>query len=42
MKQRLNTDGKLLNMLSEHQRKSNQAYMVLDIGKKAANKNNGN
>ena len=34
----MNTNGKLMGMLSEHQKKSNQAYMVLDIGKKAAHK----
>jgi hypothetical protein len=38
MKERQNTDAQLLNMLSEHQRKTNEAYMVLELGKKAGSK----
>lgn len=38
MKEKVNTDGQLLNLLNEHQRKTNEAYMVIDIGKKATSK----
>lgn len=36
MKEKQNTDGQLMGMLNEHQRKSNEAYMVIDFGKKSA------
>jgi hypothetical protein len=38
MKEMSNTDGKLLNLLHQHQEKNGEAHMILDFGNKKSSR----